>query len=74
MRIQNIKEIIEKELTKIVVLFHTKLDSFYSRTQSIDPIKVESDDENISIEVTQQNSEFCLNKVVASTSIDIKEK
>ena len=64
---------IEKELTKIVHLFHTKLDSFYSRTEFIDRIKVEPIDEHISVEVTPQNSELCTDKVVAPTSNDIKE-
>ena len=68
MSIQNIKETIEKELGKIVDLFHTKFDSFYSRTESIVPIKVESVDEHISIDVTLQESS------VAPTFIDNKER
>ena len=65
---------IEKELAKIVDLFYTKLDSFYSRTQSIDQIKVEPIDEHISMEVTPQESELCLDKFVAPTSNEIKER
>ena len=59
---------IEKELTKIVHLFYTKLVLFYSPTEFFDQIKVEPIDEHISIEVTPQNS------IVAPTSIDIKER
>ena len=73
MSIQNIREIIEKELTKIVNLFHTKLDFFYSRTELIDQIKVEPIDD-ISMEVTPLNSELRTDKVVTSTLIDIKER
>ena len=65
---------IEKELTKIVDLFHTKLDSFYSRTTFIDQLKVEPIDEHISMEVTLQETELCLDTFVAPTSIDIRER
>ena len=73
MSIQIIKETIEKELAKIVDLFHTKLDSFYSRTEFIDQIKVEPIDDHISM-VLPHDSELCTDKVVAQTSIDIKER
>ena len=64
---------IEKELANIVDLFHTKMDSFYSRTTFIDQIKVEPIDD-ISMEAPPQESELCLDKVVAPTSIDIRER
>ena len=65
---------IEKELAKIVDSFYTKLDLCYSRTEFIDQLKVEPIDEYFSMEVTPQESELCLDKFVAPTSIDIKER
>ena len=64
---------VENELAKIADLFHTKLDSFYGRTEFIDRLKVEPIDEPLSY-VTPQDSELCTDKVVAPTSIGIKEK
>ena len=71
MSIQNIKETIEKELEKIFDFFHTKLDSFYSRTEVIGQIKVEPVDISL---VTPQDSELCTDKVLTPTSIDIEER
>ena len=64
---------IEKELANIVYLFQTKLDSFYCQTKFIGQIKIEPIDD-ISMEVPPQESELCLDKVVAPTSIDIRER
>ena len=74
MSIQNTKNIIEIELKKIVDLFQITLDSFYSRTEFIDQIKVEPIDEHIPTEVTPLNSELFSEKLVPSTSKDNKEK
>ena len=65
---------IEKELTKIVDFCLTKLDSFYSRKDFIDQFKVEPIDEHISMEVKPHDSELFTDKVVAPTSIGIKER
>ena len=61
-------------MTKIVDLFHTKLDSINIQTEFIGHIKAEPVDEHNPNEVTPLISELSSDKNVASTSNGIKEK